>query len=231
MKPISREEFDRAYQEGRKTGSLTEVHLCGEDLSGMDFSGMDCTNWQLKDVCLDNCRFKEGSIAHGKFENCSFKNADFTRCSMEGADLRNADLTNSDISGANLFCAWLEGAILTGVKDDENTRFFRLHCPEKGAFIAYKKCYENRIVMLLVPADAKRVSATNKCCRCNKAKVLTITSFDFKERYTWANSLVDENFIYRVGEYVYPDRFTEDRWCDSTYGIHFWMTREDAIAY
>ena len=28
-----------------------------------------------------------------------------------------------------------------------------------------------------------------------------------------------------------PDRFTEDRWVESTYGIHFWMSREEAIAY
>ena len=30
---------------------------------------------------------------------------------------------------------------------------------------------------------------------------------------------------------MYPDRFTEDRWVESTYGIHFWMSREEAIAY
>ena len=122
-------------------------------------------------------------------------------------------------------------ASLEGLIQDESTRYFRLRCPEKGAIIGYKKCYEDRVVMLLIPADAKRVSATNNACRCDKAKVLTITSFDFTQSYDWAVSLVDENFAYKKGEWIYPDRFTEDRWVESTYGIHFWMSREEAIAY
>ena len=49
--------------------------------------------------------------------------------------------------------------------------------------------------------------------------------------YRWANSYVDENFIYREGQWAIPDKFTEDRWVESTHGIHFWMTREEAIKY
>ncbi len=67
--------------------------------------------------------------------------------------------------------------------------------------------------------------------RCNKAKVLKITNFAQDEEYTEAWSLVDENFVYRQGQWVTVDNFNEDRWCDSTTGIHFWMTREEAMAY
>ncbi len=75
------------------------------------------------------------------------------------------------------------------------------------------------------------VSSTLPSCRCNKAKVLTIKSFDYKENYMEAWSLVDENFVYRVGEWVEVKDFDEDRWMDSTRGIHFWMTREEAKSY
>ena len=44
-------------------------------------------------------------------------------------------------------------------------------------------------------------------------------------------SLVDENFIYKKGEWVEVRDFNENRWMDSTTGIHFWMTREEAKAY
>lgn len=228
---LTREALEAAIMEARPSGELTQAIVKDCNLSGMDFSGLDCSWWALTDCVLDGCNFTDGSIAHGKFVRCSFKNAVFRRCDMEGADLREADLTNCDIRGANLYSAWLEQAKLEGVMDDEDTKYFRLRCPEKGAFIAYKKCYEDRVAMLLVPADAKRVSATNDACRCSKAKVLTITSVDFTQRFSWANSYVDENFIYREGEWAIPDRFTEDRWVESTYGIHFWMTREEAIAY
>lgn len=227
----SRAELLCALEDARSTGELTQVTMRNCDLSGIDFSSMDCSWWALYDCDLSGCDFTDGSVAHGRFENCSFRNARFVRCNMRGADLRGADLTNADISGAELFSAWLEKAKLEGVIHDEDTKHFRMRCPETGAFIAYKKGYENRIIMLLVPADAKRTCATNDACRCSKAKVLTITSFDFTERYSWANSYVDENFIYREGEWAIPDKFTEDRWVESTHGIHIWMTREEAMKY
>ncbi len=232
MEGLTKEEFlQRLGQVRESGGDMQSLCLENEDISGTDFSGLDCQWWSMKNVKLDGCNFTGGTIANGKFESCSFVGACFKDASLEGADLRGADLTNIDLRGGNVYCAWLEEAKLDGIISDENTKYFRLRCPEKGAFIAYKKCYENRVVMLLIPADAKRVSATNNACRCNKAKVLTITSFDFTQSYDWAISTVDENFIYKKGEWMYPDRFTENRWVESTYGIHFWMSREEAIAY
>lgn len=106
-----------------------------------------------------------------------------------------------------------------------------MRCPEKGAFLGYKKCVNDRLVQLLIPADALRTSATMPSCRCSKAKVLTIKSFDFKQNFSEAWSLVDENFVYRVGEWVEVKDFNTDRWMDSTTGIHFWMHRKEAEAY
>ena len=51
------------------------------------------------------------------------------------------------------------------------------------------------------------------------------------EEYDEAWSLVDEDFIYKKGEWVEVRDFNEDRWQDSTTGIHFWLTREEAEAY
>lgn len=232
MEPLTREEFLlRLGQARRERAGLEALCLCDADISGADFSGLDCQWWNMKNVCLDGCSFEGADIANGKFEGCTFVGENFRNASLRGADLRSADLRGADLRGGDVYSAWLEGARLEGIIQDESTRYFRLRCPESGAFIGYKKCYEDRVVMLLIPADAKRVSATNNACRCNKAKVLTITSFDFTESYDWAVSLVDESFIYRKGEWVYPDRFTENRWVESTYGIHFWMSRSEAIAY
>ncbi|MBQ2985225.1 MAG: pentapeptide repeat-containing protein [Clostridia bacterium] len=228
---FSRAELLSALEEQRKGGLFTHVTMRDADLSDMDFSGMDCSWWELYNCDLSGCDFSGASIAHGRFESCSFKNARFVNADLTGADLRGADLTGADIRGAQLLCAWLEKAKLEGILHDEATRHFRMRCPETGAFIGYKKGYENRMIMLLIPADAKRTCGTSDACRCSKAKVLTITSEDFTERYSWANSYVDENFIYREGEWAIPDKFTEDRWVESTHGIHFWMTREEAIRY
>lgn len=56
-----------------------------------------------------------------------------------------------------------------------------------------------------------------------------LAEIDFSLSQLW--SLVDENFVYRKGQWVEVPDFDEDRWNDSTTGIHFWMTREEAKAY
>ena len=86
-------------------------------------------------------------------------------------------------------------------------------------------------MQLLVKADAKSTSYKYPASRCNKAKVLTIKSFDETEEFDEAWSLVEENFVYRKGQWVEVKDFNEDRWFDSTTGIHFWMNREEAMKY
>ena len=40
-----------------------------------------------------------------------------------------------------------------------------------------------------------------------------------------------KNFVYRKGQWVEVKDFNEDRWMDSTTGIHFWMERKEALSY
>ena len=211
------------------------------DFSNAEIKDLDMTGWNLcnvdfslsvcKNIIFDKACMRGSSIKNALFEDCTFRETDFTNADMCCAALRYCDMTGCNISGANLYAAVLEFAKLDNIIYDENTKWFKFACPEKGAFLAYKKCFNDRLVQLLVPADAKRTSATMPSCRCNKAKVLTIKSFDYKEEYHEAWSLVNENFVYRKGQWVEVNDFNEDRWQDSTTGIHFWMTREEAKAY
>ena len=218
----------------RKEGellNLRDMELSDADLSGWDLSWVDFSLTSFHRVSFDHADMHSCAVENALFDDCSFRGTNFRQADLKGAAMRYDDLSGADISGADLFSAVLEHANLTGVISDENTKFFRLYCPEKGAFLGYKKCFNNRLVQLLIPADAKRTSATMNSCRCSKAKVLTIKSFDYKENYDEAWSLVDENFIYKKGEWVEVRDFNENRWMDSTTGIHFWMTREEAKAY
>lgn len=201
------------------------------DLSGQSMAGQDFSYGTFLHVCLDGADLSGCRFHNTLFGQCTLRGADLRHADLHGAMLRGADMTGADIRGANLFCAVLERAKLDEIISDESTRFFRLHCPEQGAFVGYKKCCDDRIVELLIPADAKRSSATCTTCRCNRAKVMIIKSFDCSEYYEEAWSLVDENFVYRRGQWVEVPDFDEDRWNDSTRGIHFWMTREEAVKY
>ena len=48
---------------------------------------------------------------------------------------------------------------------------------------------------------------------------------------TEVNSNYDKTFIYRVGEVVTVDDFDDDRWNECAPGIHFFITREEAVRY
>ena len=105
-------------------------------------------------------------------------------------------------------------------------------CPEEGSFIGFKKVRDDLIVKLLIPEDAKRCSATSRKCRCDKAKVISITNIDGTEsRCTSAVSKWNSSFVYNVGEMVSVDNFEEDRFIECAPGIHFFITREEAVNY
>lgn len=219
---------------GRKEGerlSLASYEFKNMDLTGWKLENIDFSLSSFQEVILNGADFHGSSVENALFDGCSMYGADFRDARMVTASLRYCDMRCCDIRGADLFGAVLEFAKLDRIVSDENTKWFRLHCPEKGAFLAYKKCMNDRLVQLLVPADAKRTSATLPSCRCSRAKVLTIKSFDYQENFDEAWSLVDENFVYRRGEWIEVKDFNEDRWQDSTTGIHFWLTREEAMAY
>ena len=144
------------------------------------------------------------------------------------ADLCGADLSGADLSGANLSGANLCWANLSGAKNVNCP----LTCPEKGSFIGFKKVRGSYIVELEILADAMRSSATGRKYRCSKAKVVYITNPDGSNaEETSACSGRDPNFIYSVGEIVEVKDFDTNRWNECAPGIHFFVTRQEAIDY
>lgn len=155
----------------------------------------------------------------------------------ERANLRSADLSSADLSSADLRGANLSGANLSGAENidktawDAYTAFYPLQCPETGSFIGYKKA-SGYIVELEICANAKRSSATSRKCRCSKAKVLSITHLDGSDSgLTEVRSDYSKEFVYCVGEIAEAPGFDENRWNECAPGIHFFVTREEAVKY
>ena len=104
-------------------------------------------------------------------------------------------------------------------------------CPEVGAFIGWKKA-RKAIVKLQITDDAKRSSAISRKCRCSKAVVLGLENMDGTPYADiQVSSQRDESFIYRVGETVEVPDFDENRWNECSTGIHFFITRQEAVDY
>ena len=159
-------------------------------------------------------------------ENCDQQDAgraDLCFADLCGADLRGANLRGADLCDADLCDADLRGA--------KNVPFVPYTCPDFGSFIGYKKA-SGMIVELEILSDAKRVSATGRKCRCDKAKVLSIQNIDGTPSVkTSVASDRDSKFIYKVGEIVAVDDFDENRWNECSTGIHFFINRQEAVNY
>ena len=153
--------------------------------------------------------------------------ADLRSADLSGADLSGADLRSADLRSADLSDAYLIGAELSGAK---NVPFIPIACPTNGEFIGWKKV-NGMLVELLIPADAKRSSATTEKCRCDKALVVSITEIDTGVQHTETVNFNYAKAIYHVGEIVYPDSFDDNRWNECSHGIHFFINKESAINY
>ena len=191
----------------------------------------------LRGTDLYNADLCDADLCNANLRNANLRNADLRNANLRNADLRDADLSNADLRGANLRGANLRDADLSDAKNTDkiawnvHTAFYPLQCPETGSFIGYKKA-AGKIVMLEICADAKRSSATSRKCRCSKAKVLSITNLDGSESgLTEVRSYYSKEFVYCVGETVEVPDFDENRWNECAPGIHFFVTREEAVKY
>ena len=197
------------------------------NLRGANLWGADLRNANLCDADLCNADLRGANL-----RNADLHDADLRGANLYGANLCGADLCDADLCDANLCSANLRGAKNTDKTAwDAYTAFYPLQCPETGSFIGYKKAAD-KIVMLEICADAKRSSATSRKCRCSKAKVLSITHLDGSDSgLTEVRSNYSKEFVYRVGETVEVPDFDDNRWNECAAGIHFFITREEAVKY
>ena len=207
------------------------------DLSGADLRNINLRNANLEYINLSNTDLRCANLSGADFyaayiDDANLRHSDL-RCAnlrhtrLIGADLSYANLRNADLSNANLSSADLGYTNIYRVKNI----FFPMTCPEKGSFIAFKKAGDY-IIELFVPEDAKRSSATTRKCRCNKAKVISITTLSGNEtNITGVYSDYDPDFIYKLGEYVEVKDFDDNRWNECSTGIHFFISRQEAVDY
>ena len=154
--------------------------------------------------------------------------SDGVKADLSFEDLRKVNLYKADLHGANLREVNLYGADL---REAKNIPFIPMACPEIGSYIAFKKT-DNHIVVLEIPEDALRSSATTRKCRASKAKVLRIENLDGSiSDIQKVRSYYDSTFIYKVGETVEVRYFDRNRWNECSTGIHHFMNRQEAVEY
>ncbi len=164
----------------------------------------------------------DGSVLF-KLECASFKLC-VEAAVKSGANLSGANLSGANLYNANLYSADLSGADLSGALNADLAISRTRNLPE-GRLIGWKKCQDNVIVKLAIPEEAKRSHAFGRKCRAEFADVLEVIGADV------GISQHDDKTEYRVGERVVPDSWSDDWQNECANGIHFFITKEEALAY
>lgn len=228
--------------------NLIEARLIGACLIDADLREANFSDANLRRVSLSRADLSGASLIRANLRQAKLWGAKLIKAELRGAELRGAELCHADLSdvnlrGANLSEANFHNTILPD--PDIMNAICPLNCPETGAFIGWKKAdvmmHDEAgfpkiipvIIELKIPARAKRSSATGRKCRCNEALVLDIQNLDGESlpRGIVANSKFYPTFTYEVGQKLHVEDFDDNRWNECSTGIHFFITRQEAVDY
>lgn len=199
---------------------LRDANLHGANLHDANLHDAD-----LRDACLGCADLRDADLGYADLSDADLSGADLSDADLSDADLRYADLRYADLSGANhVQLSIAKTSIL----------------PDEGDIIGWKKAWTDNempptpvIVKLLIPADAQRSNATGRKCRASTARVLDLQDKQGNSLPpdTTAYSGYDTDFTYKKGETIHVEDFDTNRWEECAPGIHFFITRIEAVEY
>lgn len=160
-KRMTREELDKIIE--------NHHHWLNRDIDGWEKMRADLRYADLSYMDLRYVNLTNMNLSNAFLRGSDLSWANLSYADLNGSDLSYANFHGSDLSWANLSYVNLQYAILRGAK---NVPFIPMACPDSGEFIGWKKASSGRIVKLLIPSDAKRLSATGRKCRASEAIVL-----------------------------------------------------------
>ena len=207
--------------------NLSGADLRHADLSGADLSYANLINANLSGANLSGANLSRANLSYADLINANLSGANLIDANLIDADLSGANLSYANLSYANLSYADLSGANLsyadlTGAKGDLIE--YRTGKILTDDIIGFKKCKNNVIVKLLIPRGAIVFSINGNKCRTNKAKVLEIEGADRAiSSYKYMSYYVGDEITIYDFDCIY------NKECST--GIHFFMTKEEAVRY
>jgi len=221
------------------------------DFSGVDLSGKNLTMSCFSECSFVGCKLTGTNFSSANIDRCVFTGCDLTDCSFAGARISGTNFSlavikngvfanaliedtvfeGADLTDAKLYDARIdEDALLKASGVEVCIRQIPHRCPDKDAFICYKKVRDNLIIKLEVPDDAKRINIDKTRCKASKVIVLEFQNINgTKSKKTEVASLHNPNFIYHPGDEIEIKSFRND--ASATSGIYFFMERDNAVKY
>lgn len=219
-----------------RDATLRDANLRHANLRNANLSGASLENAYLRHANLWGANLRDATLRGANLLGTSLEKAYLRHANLRDADLwsanlREANLRDATLQGAILREANLRGAILRGadLPAFEIMPAFET-VPEAGSFIGYKKA-GGHVVELHIPEDAERTSTlTGRKNRASHVETRSILDSDGNScDATEVASDRDEAVVYREGETTVADEFDDDIRVEYSHGIHFFITKREAI--
>lgn len=222
------------------------MRLISEPIKYISLTNRDLSDAEFYSCIFDGVYFENINFNHARFDNCLFVNCAFTNVTFVDAVIIASFFTDCSLVNTDLDRAKRHGFgyydLLIRDKNPSACSSIRMACPEEGSFIGWKKVayaapfdqscigIKFALVKLQIPAEAARSSAGSRKCRCEYADVLDIEDIETGRKMNCVNNY-ERPILYIKGERVTPDSFDPDRWNECSHGIHFFMSKQDALEY
>lgn len=232
--------------------NLRDANFSGADLTGANFDDAHLADANFSHANLHHTSFYGSFLASADFSYSTIMLSDFNSTHLNYANFNHSIIKHTNFSGADL-----TGVDFTKAKG--SLLDYRKGKILKESIIGYKLCISKKhkcinmnypIVKLEIPKGAVVFSINGNKCRTNKAKVIDIEGFDIiydryypedlvkylidKERQNYPRAYnIDSAFYlsYYIGDEININDFDLRYNQECSTGIHFFMTREEAIEY
>jgi len=196
-----------------KCADLRDADLRGADLRGANLQGADLRNASLQGASLWGAFLDGANLVGANLACANLISANLRDANLQWADLQGADLRNADFDGAILPQNW------------------QIVPPTGQSFTAFKKVRGEIVLELLIPGSAQRTSSLiGRKCRADAALVVGVAVGVAHDAGIY-KSLRDWDFTYEIGKMAFEPSFDPDIRVECAAGIHFFLTKEEAIDY
>ena len=230
-----------------KHADLTNVRFDQANMRYVNLSKADCTGATFHDVNMDNMTANYTRFMNCNFSHVSMIGGNLWRADLNGCDFHDVDMTHVKVDAAN-FSGSTFGRVnfreiygspipfhnvdLYDCQEIPERIYNQFNILPEGELIGWKRLDNDFIAKLLIPADAKRSCSSRRKCRASYVKVLIVDKADDLSYGNYiGHSVSYPETVYEVGNFVYPDWFDENKWHECSNGIHFFITREEAVNY
>lgn len=211
---------------------IHESEFLGTDITGASFK-----NARIEECMLKKIQSRDIDLSGTYFDSTTVKNCQLTNVNFNDSYIFESSFINNTFVSPTFFfekekvCdpnVFYKSSFI----NPTGNMIVPFICPESGPFIGFKRARHNKVVVLEIPAHAKRSSALSRKCRCSEAKVVDILDYDGNSNAADSvESIRDPEFVYKIGETVKVDNFCGDRWNECSEGIHFFMSFKEATHY